>query len=63
MPVQSGASLGTPVMIGTSEPHFCFLPGWEGSPFRDLIGWLPSELEAHDNLLEACFFFPPSFVP
>lgn len=57
---QSGTNLGTPAMIGTSEPTF-FLPDWEGIPYSGWIGWLISELEAHDNLLEAFFFFPSVF--
>lgn len=57
---QSGTVLGTPAMIGTSEPAF-FLPDWEGIQARDSIGWLISELEAHDNLLEAFSFFLLSF--
>ena len=58
---QSGAELGSPALIGTSEPRFYFLPDWEVNPYRDLIGWTTSELEAHDNLLEAFFVFPAAF--
>lgn len=46
-------------MIGTGESTFSY-PNWEGGPYRDFIGSLIYELEAHDDLLEAffslCFF-------